>query len=1508
MVAEFAKFKSMTDYNLFMECEEEELEPWQQVDHNVQEEDMVVVADKAAVVAVPPPVDKTSPAPPVGPIAALHALISTATDISGSSSCREGKQTAVVANGTSESGHVELSQAPDPSTDPPAPVTPACPSVTMPSLVPPSVPQLQPGQQLILAPSSGLSSANLAGQSIFFTTQGFQVQNMGAGQNTLNPVGFLLNGQAVTFLSASGSQLFKPAIAQALSQQAVVQPATTSTNQQPLESITSASSSQLLKPAIAQALSQKAVVEPATTATNQQPLESITNASSSQLLNPAIAQALFQKAVVPPATTSTNQQPLKSVTSTSGSQLFKPVIAQALSQKAVVQPGSTSANQQPLKTFTVHLPATLTIRGSAPDTQTKENPASGKAVPPVSSFTLQKLAEKRPFNPEVKKLIKAVNEASPTITKQLKSLKVVKAPASGLSVAPPAKVKALPAKPLLANKMCPQCGAQYRVVEPLRGLLCLCSPEITRGLQAIGAAGASNVRPAHSPAASKTPASKTAAHKPATPKVAATACVSLSPSRAPPCPDEGDSETQGKLIMLVDDFYYGQDKGQGVLDSWEISEQAPVQFRCLRCDKRLKSNVRLMNHLRHHIELEEQSGEVDTHTNCQHCYRQFPSPFRLQCHLENVHSQYESTTKCKICEWAFESEPVFLQHMKSTHSPGEMPYVCQVCEFRSSIYTEVVNHFRTWHKDTANLLCPYCLKVFKSNGNFQHHYGRHQKKSVFHCDKCRLQFLCTKDKVEHKLNQHKSFRKPLQLQGLKPGTKVTIRAYAVENRAVGIIKTNLARKTALKSEPTDRTVTAPSTPSHNSKSGAKKQPLAKRKPMCSMQELLTKFQEEQDTLAKQSCLECTFDIPDFPRHFPTYVNCSLCHYCTCCSRAYANHMINNHVSRKTSTKYLALYKAGPRWSELACTACSFTTQVGDQMAKHLVKNPTHSSSYCTLKGPPVRGQRSLSHGGSAARALRGPDGEEAVPPTPVSTWILPLPVPMSSWEGLAEPDDNGRQQASGPGQEARAGSEGGAGAPVGEERRRQKKAMTVRQLRILLFALCRGVPRAAQHFRAPPQLIWTWLLERERGLDPEGEGGAAEVERLLEWVVSRREQQLPVAEKNLFARASGLFRHQYPGSQRPSYEWLVDFLLRWQLGIQATGTVSRPLPERTKMCAATFVESVQQLTRELLPSSAVGTLDELSVFVNFDLLARAATSREGKQVAFQLVGNGAPLCDIFLSALANGTLLPALVFPRRPVPGRIRPPKNVLLQTGPRTLSQAEQLKLWVSRVWQGGVASSEALLVMDSYRGHARADFHQALREAGTVAAVVPLGCSFRLQPLEMCVGPALRGFLEARWNQLVVEGGAKAGATPAELLQLVLDWLGEALEALRGLPELLRRSFCCSSMIPAEGEGEGDPAETQRELVRALTEVLMGPKLPNPVPFEEEQEEGEGVVRMVTEEAGEREGALDTSAESSIASPRRPALTANPQALRSIFEKESDAESFIGFEESEISAVFGQ
>nr|XP_012638513.1 zinc finger protein 280D isoform X3 [Microcebus murinus] len=383
-----------------------------------------------------------------------------------------------------------------------------------------------------------------------------------------------------------------------------------------------------------------------------------------------------------------------------------------------------------------------------------------------------------------------------------------------------------------------------------------------------------------------------------------------------------DSE-KGKLIMLVNDFYYGKHEGDV-----QEEQKTHTTFKCFSCLKVLKNNIRFMNHMKHHLELEKQSSESwENHTTCQHCYRQFPTPFQLQCHIESTHTPVEFSTICKICELSFETEHVLLQHMKDNHKPGEMPYICQVCNFRSSSFSDVETHFRTSHENTKNLLCPFCLKVIKIATPYMHHYMKHQKKGIHRCTKCRLQFLTCKEKMDHKTQHHRTFIKPKELEGLPPGTKVTIRA-SVGPLQSGTSPTpsnsassstlqlspprtkNITTKSPTKSDTSkpNTTKSSPSKPSASKPNGNK--PKYKSK--------ISNMQKKQSTLAnsnKKSKVNTALRNLSFHSNRPSKRFC---------------------IFKKHSEDL--------RGITLVCLNCDFITDVSglDNMAKHLSQHETHA--------------------------------------------------------------------------------------------------------------------------------------------------------------------------------------------------------------------------------------------------------------------------------------------------------------------------------------------------------------------------------------------------------------------------------------------------------------------------------------------------------------------------------------------------------------------------------------
>ncbi|XP_058248131.1 pogo transposable element with ZNF domain isoform X1 [Hemibagrus wyckioides] len=599
--------------------------------------------------------------------------------------------------------------------------------------------------------------------------------------------------------------------------------------------------------------------------------------------------------------------------------LFKPAVGttQIITPQAQMRPTAPVVNrgQTPVSFPAMQIPATLTIRNTTP-----ANQARAMSVPSSQPSTQPKPL---PINTQTKivtvksgdmqNLMNIMNTVNIPPGSQAQTIVVMsnqKVNGSGsaavqtaLPVAQSNIVQGTSVSPL--SYACPRCGAQFKMVEALRGHMCFCCPDMT-----------------HTSVKSEMP--KHLEQNQSIPIIKIKTEGVMNPG-----------EHQSRIVMLVDDFYYGTYEGNREYVPTDNVKET-LSFRCFTCGKKQKNNIRLMNHMKLHVDVEQQNGE---HASCPHCYRQFPSPFRLQCHVESVHCTIESTTRCKICEWAFESEPVFLQHMKNTHKPGEMPYVCQLCQYRSSFYSDVHSHFCTWHEDTRYLLCIYCLKVFKNSGTYQQHFARHQKSSVYHCNKCRLQFLFTKEKVDHKVNHHKTFRKPTPLEGLQAGTKVTIRAYAGHKKITGLTSPKTSKDTERHTSTAQPGQTA--TEQIAQSSGPAKKQITK------MYGFLTKFQEYRALLGRQRCVECTFDIPDFANHYPTYVHCSLCAYSTCCSRAYANHMINNHVS---SRSHKARSKKGSlSWLKLTCAWCNYKTTQGDLMAKHLAQFPKHSHCVFSLK-------------------------------------------------------------------------------------------------------------------------------------------------------------------------------------------------------------------------------------------------------------------------------------------------------------------------------------------------------------------------------------------------------------------------------------------------------------------------------------------------------------------------------------------------------------------------------
>lgn len=438
-------------------------------------------------------------------------------------------------------------------------------------------------------------------------------------------------------------------------------------------------------------------------------------------------------------------------------------------------------------------------------------------------------------------------------------------------------------------------------------------------------------------------------------------------------------------------------------------------------------------------------------------------------------------------------------------------------------------------------------------------------------------------------------------------------------------------------------------------------------------------------------------------------------------------------------------------------------------------------------------------------------------------------APLGSSDSELETDDSSQQEALEIDDEHK--GEESAATPNFQKPAKETEDMSVRQLRILLFALCSGIQKAAKDMDTEPQLIRTWLQDKEKRLDSEGQGSSSgeAVEHLVEWVLVQREQQHPIREDNLFQKASEIHSQTNQSSSfRISYEWAVTFMLQHKLGLHNIGMPGYQLPRRMEENCRDFTGFVRrQIKTHNVPLSAVGAMDELSIFVDFDrLLDGAETSIVS---AFRLEGTGKPWMNIYLSVLADGTMLPTMLFIKGTPLDSFSKGVSDLVQFEARVegFSEKDELERWTANVWQQYLNShngNKAMLVIDGHHSHMAEDFLSTLSGTQTLPMVIPSGCSSQQQPLEMCVCPVLKKFLLCRWSHLATQNRT-AEVKPEDLVQLLMSWLEEALVCFSGRPQMIQHSFCFSNLVTEHDECKKE-ADAQLKLLNTLTEAMLGPE----------------------------------------------------------------------------------
>ncbi|CAI7878564.1 unnamed protein product [Closterium sp. NIES-54] len=256
--------------------------------------------------------------------------------------------------------------------------------------------------------------------------------------------------------------------------------------------------------------------------------------------------------------------------------------------------------------------------------------------------------------------------------------------------------------------------------------------------------------------------------------------------------------------------------------------------------------------------------------------------------------------------------------------------------------------------------------------------------------------------------------------------------------------------------------------------------------------------------------------------------------------------------------------------------------------------------------------------------------------------------------------------------------------------------------------------------------------------------------------LKHRGRGLAVSVSMLQKWSAKYMKHRMPGvNWRASFYWATRFHARWHLARRVKTKMGQKLAADCKAKMESFWEFVRQM-RSLhdYPLDLILNADQTPLFLEMPA-ERTLEMKGALTVHVRSAGYEKERVTVMLAVTASGLKLPPyVVFKRKTIPKVMVPfPKPLRESTGRRR----------------------EALVVLDSYRGHLTEAVGQTMRMFRLSRAVIPGGCTPLVQPLDVSINRVF-----------------KCG--------LVLRWIDESWEAIP--EELVKKAFVtCGISTPIDG-----------------------------------------------------------------------------------------------------------
>lgn len=145
----------------------------------------------------------------------------------------------------------------------------------------------------------------------------------------------------------------------------------------------------------------------------------------------------------------------------------------------------------------------------------------------------------------------------------------------------------------------------------------------------------------------------------------------------------------------------------------------------------------------------------------------------------------------------------------------------------------------------------------------------------------------------------------------------------------------------------------------------------------------------------------------------------------------------------------------------------------------------------------------------------------------------------------------------------------------------------------------------------------------------------------------------------------------------------------------------------------------------------------------FDLPINTTINQKGaKTVSIRTTGHERSSFTVILACMADGTKLPAVcIFKLKNIP-KEKFPRGIYIRVNEKGWVNEQEMLWWIENVWtsRNRFGNPRSMLVYDSFRGHTVNSVKNRLIEKNTNIAVIPGGCTSKLQPLDVAINKSFK------------------------------------------------------------------------------------------------------------------------------------------------------------------------